>query len=363
MGTKYSTIAVSGYNATPPADDGSAVASNQVKWSYIKTKLSDPLNTFAAAVDAALLLALDMSVRQVTASGNTAATDHNRTVEIAPSVSTAVTISLADAATMTAGYVVRIKNSSTIAQTVGRVTAGDTLDGATKNITLGPNQSIVVQVNAGEDGYVSLNNNPLLYDFTDPSKSARFVLSGITTATQRTITVPDANIVLSGSASALTSGRVPYATTGGLLTDAANLTFDGTTLTAHTLTVSTGNTNLAGNLTVTGASAIGLDIRGTGRDRLQVQNEGAGSGVSLLFLNNGGTDYEPAVIAGESVTLKYRTGVSTAAAGITLDSSGNTNLAGTCTAVNYIVGAEDTSGTISTDSSFAAGGQVQRGGR
>jgi hypothetical protein len=36
--------------------------------------------------------------------------------------------------------------------------------------------------------------------------------------------------------SGLTSGRVTYATTGGLLTDSANLTFNGTTLTAAALT-------------------------------------------------------------------------------------------------------------------------------
>jgi hypothetical protein len=49
--------------------------------------------------------------------------------------------------------------------------------------------------------------------------------------------------------SSLTSGRVPYATTAGLLTDSANLTFNGTTLTANTL-----------NLT----NALGTTYGGTG---------------------------------------------------------------------------------------------------
>ena len=49
--------------------------------------------------------------------------------------------------------------------------------------------------------------------------------------------------------SGLTSGRVTYATTGGLLTDSANLTFNGTTLTANTL-----------NLT----NALGTAYGGTG---------------------------------------------------------------------------------------------------
>ena len=48
----------------------------------------------------------------------------------------------------------------------------------------------------------------------------------------------------------LTSGRVTYATTGGLLTDSANLTFNGTTLTANALST-TGITD-SGNLIFTG---------------------------------------------------------------------------------------------------------------
>lgn len=81
--------------------------------------------------------------------------------------------------------------------------------------------------------------------------------------------------------SGLTSGRVTYATTGGLLTDSANLTFNGTTLTANTIgaftlggTVSGGGnqinnviigttTPLAGSFTTlssTGAATVGTTL-------------------------------------------------------------------------------------------------------
>ncbi len=53
----------------------------------------------------------------------------------------------------------------------------------------------------------------------------------------------------------LTSGRVTYATTGGQLTDSANLTFNGTTLTANTLSV-TANATVTGNLTVLGTQSV-----------------------------------------------------------------------------------------------------------
>ena len=47
----------------------------------------------------------------------------------------------------------------------------------------------------------------------------------------RTYTFPDAAITVAGSASALTSGGVPYVTTGGLLTDAGTLKFASAVLT------------------------------------------------------------------------------------------------------------------------------------
>ena len=50
-------------------------------------------------------------------------------------------------------------------------------------------------------------------------------LTPTTLSASRTYTFPDAAIVVAGSASALTSGRIPFVTTGGLLTDSANLTF------------------------------------------------------------------------------------------------------------------------------------------
>ena len=65
-----------------------------------------------------------------------------------------------------------------------------------------------------------------------------------------TATLPDASIVVAGSASALTSGRVPYVTTGGLLLDSANFTFNGTA----TLTVGKSGT-ATGILAIAGATS------------------------------------------------------------------------------------------------------------
>lgn len=47
----YSSPSLASYNDSPPSDDGSATESNRVKWQTIKSKLSDPLSTYAQAID------------------------------------------------------------------------------------------------------------------------------------------------------------------------------------------------------------------------------------------------------------------------------------------------------------------------
>lgn len=156
MGAKYSTQSVSGYNSSPPVDDGTQTGANQVKWSTIKSKLTDPPKTALEAIDAALVSAFDYSVNQKTSAYTTVAGDHMRTVEIAPNVSSGVTISLGDASTMGVGYIVRVKNSGTSTGTIGRATSGNTIDGAAADVILAPGQSLTLGVNSGADGYISL---------------------------------------------------------------------------------------------------------------------------------------------------------------------------------------------------------------
>lgn len=146
MGTKYSSVSISGYNSSPPSDDGTATSSNQVKWSTIKTKLPDPLKTAIEAVNSNLSTFTDFGARQVTTSDTTLTTDHMKTVEIASTVSSGITISLGDAATMADGYIVTVKNSSTSTQTVGRATSGNTIDGAASNFSLPSGAAVTFKV-------------------------------------------------------------------------------------------------------------------------------------------------------------------------------------------------------------------------
>lgn len=198
MGSKYTTQSASGYNSSPPADDGSQVAANLVKWSTHKTKLADPIKTLADSINSALVTALDYSVRQITASDSVAASDHMKTVEIASTVTTAVTVTLGDAATLTNNFIVRIRNSSAINQTIARATGGDTIDGVAASVTLPPGATVVYGTNTGANGFLTLartgpflDTNALVTGSSDGTKKLRFEVDGLTTGNTRVMTVPD----------------------------------------------------------------------------------------------------------------------------------------------------------------------------
>ena len=197
MGTPYPNTTASGYNASPPADDGSVTSANKVKWATIKTQLSDPLNVVDGAINTALRTALNVTPTSQSSAYTTTTADHQRPIEVTGTT----TISLGDAATMVAasmGYEVPIINTGVATVTVAVITAANTLAGkANGTLKLAPLQGVLVTVNSTSNGYdVKAVANGVLFDSTDPTKQARFDVSGITTATTRVVTVPDYNVTL-----------------------------------------------------------------------------------------------------------------------------------------------------------------------
>ena len=47
----YTSQSISGYNATPPPDDGSQTSANKVEWAKHKSKLADPIKTLVEGVN------------------------------------------------------------------------------------------------------------------------------------------------------------------------------------------------------------------------------------------------------------------------------------------------------------------------
>jgi hypothetical protein len=106
-----------------------------------------------------------------------------------------------------------------------------------------------------------------------------------------------AGVFTTVTASSLTSGRVTYATTAGLLTDSANLLYSGTDLTVYGLTVGRGAGAVATN-TAFGASALAVNSSGTrnvalGSSALAANTSGSYStavGFEALSVSTTGTN-------------------------------------------------------------------------
>ena len=105
-----------------------------------------------------------------------------------------------------------------------------------------------------------------------------------------------------------------YNPSGSILRSPNSVTVDGsltagTTGSAHVLTGTAG-----GNIFAVKAASSG--------DALLSFGLAAGSGAGLSALNNALSDFEPIAITGESVSLKYRTGVGTSTEGLGISSAG-----------------------------------------
>lgn len=153
MGTKYASVSVSGYNATPPADDGTVSEANKVKWSTIKTKLPDPLKTAIESIDTALVTAFDRGPTALTSNTTLGASHYEKFIQVSGS---SVTLTLSDAASLGAGWNCWIVNTdSSNSVTIGRATGADTFNGSAANYTLKPTDRVHVFVNAAASGFLT----------------------------------------------------------------------------------------------------------------------------------------------------------------------------------------------------------------
>lgn len=205
MGSKYTTQLASGYNSSPPVDDGSSTEANKVKWSTIKTKLADVLKTLAESINTALLTALDQSCRAVAVNDSAGASDHDRTIQVNTS---SVTITLADATTMAAGYTVSIANQSTGNISVALATATDTIDTVTNaTVTISAKEVRRYIVNTTANGYITASDRVVAASDTIAGKIELATQAEVSamTDTSRAVT-PNHNKIILGTEQASTSG-------------------------------------------------------------------------------------------------------------------------------------------------------------
>ncbi len=136
MGSPYTSTTPSGYNTNPPSDDGSTTEANRGKWSTIKTKLTDPLNTWAAAVNAANIAAFakvvgGAGITSTAISYSVVSSDQGKLVR---ATAASITITTPSATDVGAPFVFAVLNNSSGSITLDG-SGAQTVDGSA-NITL-----------------------------------------------------------------------------------------------------------------------------------------------------------------------------------------------------------------------------------
>lgn len=142
MANPYTSQSISGYNSSPPPDDGSNTATNEITWAKHKTKLADPIKTLSEGIDSAAAAAFAKIFGAGTTSTGIAytvlASDQGKLVI----VTAGVTITTPAAAVEGTPFVFGIKNNHSAAITVDG-NGSETIDGAA-NISLPAGSTMII---------------------------------------------------------------------------------------------------------------------------------------------------------------------------------------------------------------------------
>lgn len=145
MSNPYTAPSLSGYNATPPSNDGSATASNQLDWQKHIDKIGDPLKNYIQALSGNVLTAfgLEFGAAVLTKSTDYTVTTADRGRFI--SASSAIQITLPAAASAGSGFPLLVVNNGTDNVTVDG-NGSETINGSA-NLLLYPGDGAVISCN------------------------------------------------------------------------------------------------------------------------------------------------------------------------------------------------------------------------
>lgn len=163
MTNPYTAPTLTNYNSSPPPDDGSEVASNQLKWSRHISKIGDPLKTYAQAISGAVEEAFEVLFGNNTnaQSGTYTLLESDRGKLI--KCTSTFTLTFLAAADAGVGYVIAIRNSGSGVITLEPDSGEpDTLNGES-SVDLSPG-GFVIYTSDGVDTWNAIVFNNFLVD-------------------------------------------------------------------------------------------------------------------------------------------------------------------------------------------------------
>ena len=160
----YTPVSISGYNTSPPSDDGTQAAQNEITWAKHKTKLADPVKTLAEGIDTNVAAAFGKVFTNSSSDISTNTTLDGDDIGKTIRVTNATTISLTAAATLGDGWAVLVINEGTDTVTIDP-NASETINGAT-TITLDAQYDFALISCDGTDFLAAVKNTTVTETFS-----------------------------------------------------------------------------------------------------------------------------------------------------------------------------------------------------
>lgn len=207
MGAPYTSVSVSGYNSNPPADDGSAVSTNQVKWSTQKTKLSDPLNTAIASINSNVSTAFGRVVggAGITSTGVSYAVLAADQGKLVRATVAALTLTFPDATVVGSPFVFGLLNSSAGNITIAGASSQN-INGST-SLTMAAGDGYQAFTDGSNWFVIGRKTGVLPRNYMDPSLT---LANGADTANDLTVTAGvcrDSTNTVDITVAAMTTGK------------------------------------------------------------------------------------------------------------------------------------------------------------
>lgn len=260
----YTPPTISGYNTSPPPDDGSQVAANKILWATIKTKLADPIKNYVDSINTAVAAGFTGTFLGdvVVKSGNftVGTTDDGKFFDC----TSALTATLPPAASVGEGFKICLFNNMSSGSVTADGDGGETVNGATTQ-SVSKQYDAMILICTGT-GWYALKISPFSL------ASSAIASAGTTdlgTLSSNNALISGTTTITSFGSSALTANPIYFIRFSGILT----LTHNGTSL------IIPG----AGDITTAAGDSALVEYLGSGNWRVLEYSKA--SGKPLLLIN------------------------------------------------------------------------------